>query len=84
MLPKTYYVAVSNGVRLILYTTLNGFPMNSVRICYIHEIIISISFILIFIVLHVLGKTSKKNMYQAINSAMDLILSKDPNSGNLL
>lgn len=23
-------------------------------------------------------------MYQAINSAMDLVLSKDPNSGNLL
>lgn len=34
-------------------------------------------------ILIVLGNTSKKNMYQAINSAMDSVLSKDPNSGNL-
>lgn len=28
------------------------------------------------------GKSSKKNMYQAINDAMDTVMRKDPNSGN--
>lgn len=35
-----------------------------------------------FLILIFSGNTSKKNMYQAINSAMDSVLSKDPNSGN--
>lgn len=30
------------------------------------------------------GKTTKRNMYQAINSALDLVLNKDPSSGNII
>lgn len=49
-----------------------------------YKIITSVGFVLLFIVNQFSGKTSKKNMYQAINNAMDLVLSKDSNSGNLL
>lgn len=70
------YVVVSSVMHLILFIILNKFQMNSVRI-FENFLVFNL------IINYIIGKTSKKNMYQAINDAMDLVLSKDSNSGKL-
>lgn len=57
----------------------NEFGKNILYYCEITKCIFSFKINYIFS-----GKTTKRNMYQAINSALDLVLNKDPSSGNVI
>lgn len=69
------YVIVLNDIRLILFIILNEFQTNLVKYPKTLNVFKLYNYF-------IPGKTSKKNMYQAINDAMDTVMSKDPNSGN--